>query len=29
MEKKLDMCENTIIHEEVVETVKKQLPRIY
>ena len=26
MEKKLDMCENTIIHEEVVETVKKQLP---
>ena len=26
MEKKLDMCEKTVIHKEIVETVKKQLP---
>ena len=26
MGKKLDMCEKTIIHKEVVKTVKKQLP---
>ena len=26
MVKKVDMCDCTIIHQEVVETVKKQLP---
>lgn len=26
MKNKLDTCETTVIHEEVVETVKKQLP---
>lgn len=26
MEKKLDICEKTVIHKEIVETVKKQLP---
>ncbi len=26
MERNIEMCENTVIHKEVVETVKKQLP---
>ncbi len=26
MNEKLEMCENNVIHKEVVETVKKQLP---
>ena len=26
MNKKIEICENTVIHQEVVDTVKKQLP---
>lgn len=26
MENKLETCENTVIHEEIVESVKKQIP---